>query len=57
MWAEVMISGLIGQSIEKTQALQIAGEFFDEVLPKFMGDNLREFPQCMNNLSIILQKK
>ena len=54
MWAEVMISGLIGQSIEKTQALQIAGEFFDEVLPKFMGDNLREFPQCMNNLSIIL---
>ena len=44
MWAEVMISGLLGQSIEKNQALQIAAEFFDEVLPKFMGDNLREFP-------------
>ena len=55
-WGDVLEGGLIQQGIDRDTVKKVSREFFDELLPPFVIDNIETYPEFYNTLALKLQR-
>jgi hypothetical protein len=55
-WGDVLEGGLLQQGVDKEVVKKVSKEFFDELLPPFVIDNIDIYPEFYNTLAVKLQR-
>ena len=55
-WGDVLEGGLLQQGVDKETVKKVSFEFFEELLPPFVQDNIDIYPEFYNTLAVKLQR-
>lgn len=55
-WGDVVVGGLLQQGVDKDTANAAAKEFFDDLLPGFVGERTERYPEFYNVLALKIQR-
>jgi hypothetical protein len=55
-WGDVLEGGLFQQGVDRETVKKVSREFFDELLPPFVIDNIETYPEFYNTLALKLQR-
>ncbi len=53
-WGDVLEGGLLQQGVDRETVKKASREFFDELLPSFVTDNIDIYPEYYNTLALKL---